>query len=293
MSAVLYDMPGPRAVARNRVLNAIVTSALVAMFAWVFYRLYETGQFEPRRWQQFQYIAIQQQLLDGLRNTLQAAGIAAVLALVFGTVFASARISDRGWIRVPATWIVEIFRAIPMLILMFFFYYGSLQYHLGLSPMWAVVLGLTLYNGSVLAEIFRAGLVAVPTGQREAAYAIGLRKNQVFRTILLPQAVRAMLPAIISQLVIILKDTALGFIVTYNELLYVGRQMGARQEFGFPYIPTYMVIAVVYIGLCSCLTFLANRLEARNRKRPARVPVSVTENPENTQSDGESAARQR
>jgi glutamate transport system permease protein len=264
MTTLLYEPPGPRAVTRNKIFDVVVIAILAGALAWIVYRLYDTGQFDARRWEQFQYTAIQTQLLGGLKNTLQAAAIASVLALVFGIVLAAARISDHAWVRVPATWVVEIFRALPMLILMFFFYFGSMQYNLGLSPMWAVVLGLTLYNGSVLAEIFRAGLVAVPRGQREAGYAIGLRKHQVVRIVLLPQAVRTMLPAIVSQLVIILKDTALGFIITYNELLYVGRQMGSRPEFGFPYLPTYIVIAIVYIGLCSMLTMLANRLERRS-----------------------------
>jgi glutamate transport system permease protein len=259
MSAVLYDVPGPRAIARNRLLNGVVALVFIGVVAWVIYRLNSSGQFQSRRWAQFQYTAIQQQLLDGLLNTLKAAGIAAVFALVFGAVFAAARISDHKVIRAPATVVVELFRAIPLLILMFFFYYGSLQYHLGLSPMWAVVLGLTLYNGSVLAEIFRAGITAVPRGQREAAYATGLRKNQVVRLILLPP--------IVSQLVVLLKDTALGFIITYNELLYVGKQMGGRLEFGFPYIPTYIVIAVIYIGLCSLLSILARWLEGRSRRQ--------------------------
>jgi glutamate transport system permease protein len=217
MSAVLYDVPGPRAKARNRILNAIV--------------------------------------------------IAALLALLFGAVFAAARISDHWWFRAPATFVVELFRAIPLLILMFFFYYGNLQFDLGIGPFWAVVFGLTLYNGSVLAEIFRAGIAAVPKGQREAAYATGLRKNQVVRLILLPQAITSMLPAIVSQLVVLLKDTALGFIITYAELLYVAKQMGGRLQYGFPYIPTYIVVAVIYIGLCSLLSVLARWLEGRSRRR--------------------------
>lgn len=267
MTAVLYESPGPRQAARNRVFGVLIALAAAGALAWLIYRLYATGQFEARRWAQFQYTAIQLELLRGLRNTLQAAGIAAVLALALGAVLASARISDHAWVRIPSTWTVELFRALPMLILMFFFYYGSLQFDLGLSPMWAVALGLTFYNGSVLAEIFRAGLMAVPRGQREAGHALGLRKSQVVRMILLPQAVRTMLPSIISQVVILLKDTALGFIITYNELLYVGKQMGARPEFGFPYIPTYIVIAVVYIGICALLTALAQRLESRSRRK--------------------------
>ncbi|MFJ9179460.1 amino acid ABC transporter permease [Streptomyces sp. NPDC102360] len=282
MTVALYDLPGPRAVARNRIINLIVLVGLAALLGWIGYRLVLTGQFEGRRWEQFQYTAIQEQLLDGLLNTLKAAGIAAVLATTYGVLFAAARISDHRWLRVPASAVVELFRATPMLILMFFFYYGSMQYDLGLSPMWAVVLGLTLYNGSVLAEIFRAGIAAVPRGQREAAYATGLRKHQVVLLVLLPQAVRAMLPAIVSQLVVLLKDTALGFIITYNELLYVGRQMGSRLEFGFPYLPTYMVIAVVYIGLCAMFTMLAHRLESRNRRRPTRSAPLATADPAET-----------
>jgi glutamate transport system permease protein len=285
MSAVLYDVPGPRARARNRILNVVVVLALLAAVAWVVYRLNDTGQFQSRRWAQFQYKSIQEQLLTGLLNTLKAAGLAAVLAFLFAAVFAAARISDHKWVRVPATLVVELFRAIPVLILMFFFYYGNLQFHLGLGPYWAVVFGLTLYNGSVLAEIFRAGISAVPKGQREAAYATGLRKNQVVRLILLPQAIRAMLPAIVSQLVVLLKDTALGFIITYNELLYVAKQMGGRLEFGFPYIPTYMVVAVVYIGLCSLLSILARYLEGRTR-RSRKIAPGTTLPPAAALSDG-------
>ncbi len=267
MSAVLYDVPGPRAKARNRIANVVVSVLVLAAIGWVVYRLNASGQFEARRWAQFQYTSIQRQLLDGLLNTLKAAGLATVFALILGALLAAARISDHKWIRVPATLVIELFRAIPLLILMFFFYYGNLQWQLGIGPFWDVVFGLTLYNGSVLAEIFRAGIAAVPKGQREASYALGLRKNQVVRLVLLPQAISAMLPAIVSQLVVLLKDTALGFIITYGELLYVAKQMGGRLQYGFPYIPTYMVVAVIYIGLCSLLSLLARYLEGRSRRQ--------------------------
>lgn len=282
MSTVLYETPGPRAKTRNRITNIVVIVVLVGALAWLINRMYQNGQFEGRLWRQFQYSSIQQQLLDGLLNTLRAAGLAAVLALLFGAVFAAARISDHKWIRTPATLIVELFRAVPLLILMFYFYFGNIQFQLGLSPFWAVVFGLTLYNGSVLAEIFRAGIAAVPKGQREAAYALGLRKNQVVRLVLLPQAISAMLPAIVSQLVVLLKDTALGFIITYAELLYVAKQMGGRLTYGFPYIPTYIVVALIYIGLCSLLSLLARYLEGRSRRRRkiTGAPPPMTEAPD-------------
>jgi glutamate transport system permease protein len=281
MSSVLYEVPGPRGRTRNRVSNIVVLLIVLGAAAWLIHRLYVYGQFEGRLWRQFQYTAIQEQLLTGLLNTLKAAGLAAVLALLFGAVFAAARISDHKWVRVPATYVVELFRAIPLLILMFFFYYANIQFQWGLGPFFAVVFGLTLYNGSVLAEIFRAGIAAVPKGQREAAYALGLRKNQVVRLVLLPQAISAMLPAIVSQMVVLLKDTALGFIITYAELLYVAKQMGGRLTYGFPYIPTYIVTAIIYIGLCSLLSVLARYLEGRSRRRrkitgaPPPLPVGI------------------
>src|SRR5262249_53132977 len=151
---------------------------------------------------------------DGYLHTLYAAGTAAVLALTLGAVLAAGRLSPRPFVRRSSFAVVELFRAIPLILLMFLFYYGAPQLGVRISPFWSVVLGLTLYNGSFFAELFRAGVEAVPRGQREAAEALGLRRGQVMRTVLLPQATRSMLPGIVSQTVVLLKDTALGFIVT-------------------------------------------------------------------------------
>jgi len=270
-ATVLYDLPGPRAQRRNRLIGAVSIVAIVALLGYVAYRFWQTGQFEARKWEQFQYAAVQRELLAGYLATLKAAGIAAVLALTFGAVFAAARLSDHWILRAPAALIVELFRAIPLLILIFFCYYVPLQYGWPLDKLWALVIGLTLYNGSVLAEIFRAGIAAVPRGQSEAAYALGMRKNQVLRLILLPQAVRAMLPAIVSQLVVLLKDTALGFIITYPELLFVGKQIGGRLPFGLPYVPTYLVVAAIYIATCGLLSLLAWWLQRRMGRGGARA----------------------
>ena len=148
-------------------------------------------------------------------------------------VFGLARLSDHKWIRTPAGAVVEIFRSIPLLLLIFFIFYllpsllGGGDYTLI-----ALVAGLTLYNGSVLAEIVRAGIRSVPQGQSEAAYAIGLRKGGVMRLVLLPQAVTAMMPAIVSQFVVLLKDTALGYIIAYVDLLNMGFKIIPAVNFG-------------------------------------------------------------
>jgi glutamate transport system permease protein len=195
-----------------------------------------------------------------------------VLSLLFGAVFAAGRLSDHRWVRRPCTLIVEFFRAIPLLVLMFILYFGaSRTTGLNISAFWAVVLGLMLYNGSVFAEIFRSGVLALPRGQSEASYALGMRKTQVMVNILLPQALRSMLPTILSQLVVVLKDTALGFIIQYPELLYQARYLGSQGQLHSPLLQVAAIVAVIYITMCLLLSALARYLErrtSRSGKRP-------------------------
>jgi glutamate transport system permease protein len=278
---VLYDVPGPRARARYRLLGVLGTLVLLAIFAFVIYRLAAAGQFSPRVWEWIQYKAIQLLLLDALWNTLRAFAVAAVLSLVFGAVFAAGRLSDHAWISRPATAIVEFFRAIPLLILIFILFFGLTQgAGIQITAFWAVVLGLMLYNGSVLAEIFRAGVASLPRGQSEAAYGLGMRKSQVMTYVLLPQAVRAMLPTIISQLVVVLKDTALGFLILYPELLYQARYLGGQGQLGSPILPVAIVIAAIYISMCLLLSWLANVLERRSRRSGKARPEPGVIDPE-------------
>jgi len=285
VTSVLYDLPGPRARRRNRAISVGASLVILALVAYVLWRFEATGQFEAQRWKQLTLPAVQRDLRDGLVATLKAGGLAAALALPFGVIAAAGRLSDHRLLRWPATAVVELFRAIPLLILIFFFYYVPLDYGASIPTLWALVFGLTLYNGAVLAEIFRAGIVSVAKGQSEAAYALGMRKGQVTTLILLPQAVRAMLPTIVSQLVVLLKDTALGFIITYPELLYVAKQVGARGVYGFPYIPTYLVVAAVYISMNSVLSLAANRLERRTR-RSIKTTADVVPPPETGEAAG-------
>jgi glutamate transport system permease protein len=274
-TAVLFDAPGPKAQRRYLISGIVGTIVLLAILAFVVYRFYVTGQFDGQKWSIFEYQQVQLTILSGYLNTLSAAGVAAVLALVMGALLATARLSDRAWLRGPAFVIVELFRAIPLLLLMFLAYYAAPSFGITFTPFWAVVIGLTLYNGSVLAEIFRAGIEAVPKGQSEAGYAIGMRKTQVMVTVLLPQAVRTMLPTIISQLVVLLKDTALGFLVTYDELLKQLKQLASSPDFAFPLIPLTIVGGSMYIVTCLILAFIANRLEARSRRSVKLAPGAV------------------
>ncbi|MEV6827959.1 amino acid ABC transporter permease [Amycolatopsis sp. NPDC051102] len=279
MSNVLFDVPGPKARLRYRTYAVVGTLVVLAFIAYIGWRFYDSGQFTARKWEWLQYAQVQRDLGNAVLSTLQAFAAAAVLALIFGAIFAAGRLSDHAWIRGIATFVVEFFRAIPALILMFLFYFGLPTVGVPTSPFLGVVFGLTLYNGSVLAEVFRAGIQSLPKGQSEAAYALGMRKTQVMFLVLLPQAIRAMLPTIISQLVVLLKDTALGFIITYQELLYYARYIGSQGTFGRPIVPSTIVATGIYVVMCLLLTALATYLERRNRrnKKVVAAPPPVTD----------------
>ncbi|GAB4047897.1 amino acid ABC transporter permease [Catellatospora paridis] len=270
-ASVLYDHPGPRARTRNRVLSVVFGLLLLAGLYGIYRAFDSTEQWTWQKWQPFfETVTVNGQTanfwtdyaLPGLLATLQAAAIAMLLALAFGLVFSVARLSEHRWIRVPAGVVVEFFRAVPVLLMIFFLSYGGFWvFGTLIPPFWSVVIGLTLYNGSVLAEAFRAGIRAVPKGQSEAAYSLGLTKGQVMRMILIPQAARSMLPVIVSQLVVVLKDTALGFIISYPELMLEGSSKSSA-VFANP-VPTFMVLALIYIVINATLTLIAHLLERR------------------------------
>lgn len=274
MTSVLFDTPGPKARRRNLGGSVLGGMALLLLIGFLLYRFAAAGLFDARGWEWIQYERIQLLLLESLVNTLRAFAAAAFLSLLFGAVFAASRLSEHRWVSRPATVIVEFFRAVPLLVLMFILYFGlSRGLGLNISAFWAVVLGLMLYNGSVFAEIFRSGVLALPRGQMEAAYALGMRKTQVMVNILLPQALLSMLPTILSQLVVVLKDTALGFIIQYPELLYQARYLGSQGQLGSPLLQVAAVVAVIYIAMCLLLSALSRYLERRTRGGNKRGPI--------------------
>jgi glutamate transport system permease protein len=270
--SVLFDAPGPRARLRNNIITLVAVVVLLLIAYLVVARLNKEGQFSGKLWKPFTEKDVWiKQILPGLGGTLKAAVVASVLALAFGMVFGLGRLSDHRWVRIPAGAVVEFFRAIPLLIMIFFAQAGPPAFAdvfnrqaPTVSAFTALVAGLTLYNGSVLAEIFRSGINSIPRGQSEAGYSIGLRKSGVMRRILLPQAVTAMMPAVVSQLVVLLKDTALGYIISYNDLLNTGVRV-ISAYFG-NIIPSAIVVATIYIIINIVLSQFATWLEKRSRR---------------------------
>lgn len=266
MSLVLFDAPGPRMRRRTRTWSLVAGAALVALTIAALAQLASRGLFDYDRWDIFledgeTWNAL---LVRGLGATLRAATVAAAISIVTGTLVAVARSSRSPLFSRPAAIGIELFRGLPVLLMMLFVLLG-----LGASEFTAVVAGLVLYNTAVIAEIIRAGLQSLPRGQREAALAVGLTEGQAMRLILLPQAVRRMLPSLVSQLVVLLKDTSLGFIVAYPELLRVSREL--RDFFGSRYIfSIFIVTAAIYIGVNLVISRLATILERRGFGRVSR-----------------------
>ena len=277
--AVLYDHPGPKARRLNLILTVVFGVLLALALWWVLATLAGKGQLDGAKWKPFvQANTWTTYLLPGLWHTIEAAALSVVIALPLGAALGIARLSDHTWLRWPAAVIVEFFRAIPVLILMLFAFTLWFTLFSASSPLAGVVIGLVLYNGSVLAEVVRAGILSIPRGQSEAAAAIGLRKSQVMTNILLPQAITVMLPAVVSQLVVVLKDTALGgILVGFVEL----RRAGATAASAYRnLLPTYVVIAVIYIALNLSLTMLASALERRLRTRGGSNGTAVPAAPD-------------
>ncbi|MFD6886440.1 amino acid ABC transporter permease [Streptomyces sp. NPDC059957] len=289
MTSVLYDAPGPKAKARNWIYSGIFLVVAAAVAWWVLSALADKNQLDADKWSPFftDGQVWTTFLLPGLGETLLAGAISMVIALPLGAVLGMGRLSDHAWVRsIVGTW-VEFFRAIPVLMLMLFgsaFYVQYTGVDSEVRPLYAVITGLVLYNSAVIGEIVRAGVESLPKGQTDAAKAIGMRKGQVMTYVLLPQAVTAMLPALVSQLVVILKDTAIGgAVLGLAELLTTYRQISANYS---NTIPTLLVIAAIYIAVNFALTSFASWLEGRLRKSKrstgAVVPPDLINAGENT-----------
>jgi len=274
-SSVLFDAPGPRGLLRNRIISA-VTVVLAALVLWaILARLAGKGQLTAAKWKPFLTGDLwKTYVIPGIVGTLTAAAISIVLAGILGLLLGVGRLSPSAAIRRPCGVIVELLRAVPVLIMMIFAYFLFALYdvfpsrHLALA---GVVTGLTLYNGAVIAEIVRSGIGSLPRGQNEAAVALGLSWGQTMRSVLLPQAITSMLPVLVSQLVVVLKDTAIGYQITFLEMVRQGTVIGSTYG---NYLPALMVIALLMISVNVALSAAATRLERRLR-RSKRTPEPI------------------
>ncbi|MBS0223231.1 MAG: amino acid ABC transporter permease [Proteobacteria bacterium] len=270
----LFDAPGPKAI-RRMIIGSIIAGVLaVVALAYALVQLTDKGQLAAAKWLPFvTNLDLIKFLLLGLGNTIGAAIVSLGLALVLGIALGVGRLSEAKVVHTPCAAVVELVRGLPVLLNMLFLFLAfPLAFHIDLPAFWTVVLALTLYNGAVIAEIVRAGVLTLPKGQREAAMAMGLSWRQTMALVLLPQAIRIMLPSLISQLVVLIKDSALGFIVGYQEL--AAQAQSAALLLNNP-LQTYMIVGVVYILLNSLLSEASNYIGERQKRTLSKVYASA------------------
>ena len=284
MTSVLYDAPGPKAILRSRIFSVVTGLLIAAGLVWLILALgapktsangaVQPGLWDATRWDVFSDREVWRTLGRGALNTLRMAGVAAVFALLLGVLFSFGRVSDTKWIRIPTTIVLEFVRGMPVLLMMLFI---LLVFSTG--SFWAGVAALSVYNGAIIGEALRAGIKSLPRGQREAGLAIGLTPVATRLRIEFPQAFRQMLPIIIAQLVVLLKDTSLAFVVGYEELLRSGTSMtnffGSRYSFSF-----FLVVLAIYLTMNLLLSWLARVIARRTGSKSGGVTTDTKAPPE-------------
>lgn len=257
---VLFDQPGPRALRRTRLATIISLLVVAAVIYLAVERFAGNGQLTAAKWSPFLKPGIPTFLWHGLQNTLKVAGLAGVLAFPMGALLALMRLSETRLVRWLATTYIELFRSTPLLLLIYAFFLALPPLGVNLSTLWIVVAPIVLCNAAVLAEVFRAGVRALPRGQGEAGLAIGLTYWQSMRFVILPQAIRIIIPALVTQLISLLKDSTLGFAASYPELMKSAVNLTARYH---NFIQTYLVIAIIFVVINLMLSYLARALDRR------------------------------
>lgn len=271
----LYDEPGPKTRRAIRIWTVVVILALGAGIAAALAQFGANGQLDADKWIPFLSLPIWQYLFVGLGGTIQAAALIAVLGGFLGLILALGRLSRVSLIRWVSTAYIEIARTIPVLLLIYLMLFGLPQLGLNFPLIWKLVIPLTISNSAVFAEIIRAGILGLPRGQREAGISLGLSEFQVSRLIVLPQALRFATPSLVTQLVSLVKDTSLGYIVAFTELLYRGQVLSS---FNHLLIQTFVVVTVIYLVFNGALSTVAARLRTRPSKRGPRrflTPIAI------------------
>lgn len=273
MRDALYEAPGPR-TKRLTVIGTTISLALVAVGAALVVRqFYITGQLDAAYWSFFTEWNTWRYLLEGLVGTVRVALVAAVISLVLGVLLMFGRISSFPPLAVLSRVVIDFFRGVPSLLLIYFFFLVVPQYGLQLPSFWMITLPVSLAASGVLAEVFRAGVNAVPKGQTEAALSIGLTPTKTMLRIVLPQALRIVVPSLISQLVVVVKDTTVAYVVSYPDLMQNARVLITTHD---SVVSVYLVVALIYI----LINFAINQLSIAMARRSGNPIITrETENP--------------
>ena len=257
---ILFGAPSPQARKITQAVSLIAAAGLIALAAGVVWRFHSAGQLEARFWEFFAWPTTWAFLAKGLLGTLASSAMAAVIALALGLVLLAGRLARPRIVRWPSVAVIEFLRGTPTLLLIYVCFLVLPAAGIKLSTYWMLTLPIGLSTAAVVAEVYRAGVLAVPRGQTDAARSLGLTEVQVFRLVVFPQAVRFIVPALVAQLVIVVKDTTFGYIVTYGELMQNAKVLIANYH---ALVPVYLVVAVLY-----CLVNYAISRASRRLNRP-------------------------
>lgn len=269
MRDALYEAPGPKTRRRTAIGTAISLVALVALAAFVVRQFYVTGQLDARYWSFFTRWTTWRFLLEGFLGTLKVALVAGVLAMGLGLLLMLGRISPNRFLSGLCHVITDLFRSLPSLLLIYFFFLVIPRYGIRMPAFWMIALPVALAASGVLAEVFRAGVNAVPKGQTEAAMSIGLMHGKIVRKIILPQALKIVIPSLVSQLVVVVKDTTVAYVVSYPDLMQNAKVLISNYD---SLVPVYFVVAILYI----LVNYATNQLSIYLARRSGNPIISRT-----------------
>ncbi len=244
MRDALYEPPGPKTRKKMLVGTVVTLASVLALAAWIVYRFWVTGQLSARYWQLFSWRTTWIYLGRGLLGTFEVALTSAVIAIFLGLALMLGRTGRFAWLRVVCAAITNFFRGVPSLLFIYFFFFTMPSVGISMPPFWMMVLPISFAASGVLAEVFRAGMNAVPKGQTEAGLSIGLSPWKVKTKIVMPQAIRFVIPSLISQLVVVVKDTALAYVVSYPDLMQNAQVLRTNYD---AMVSTFFVVGLIYI----------------------------------------------
>ena len=273
MRDALYEAPGPKTRRRTRIVTFISLILVALGIALIVRQFYVTGQLDPKYWSFFLKPTTWTYLASGFVGTFKVAFTAGIIALVLGVIFMLGRTAHNVVVSTIFRAIIDFFRGVPSLLLIYFFYLALPQYGFRIPAFWMITMPVALAASGVLAEVFRAGVNAVPKGQTEAALSIGLTPSQTMFKIVLPQALKIVVPSLISQLVVVVKDTTVAYVVSYPDLMQNARVLITPHD---ALLQVYFVVAILYI----IVNFAINQLSIYMARRSS-VPIisRTTENP--------------
>ena len=259
---MLFEEPGPKARRRIRIATVISLAAIAVLAAAVVRRFYVTGQLDARYWFFFARITTWSFLGKGLIGTLEAAAMAGALAFAAGFFLMLGRISRHKALRGICTALIEFTRGVPTLLFIYFFFLVIPQFGIQMDAFWKISIPVAISACGVVAEVLRSGVNAVPKGQTEAALSLGMRDRSVFLKVVFPQAIRFVIPALIAELVIVVKDTTFAYVVNFPDLMQNARVLISNYD---ALLSIYLVVAVIYIVINYLLNRLSDTIAARQK----------------------------